>query len=63
MIGDKAPSTIRPAHRFSVAQSVAECILAQIHRPYPCSASQVLHGPGDLQLPADRFPVFYGSFD
>ncbi len=63
MIGDKAPSTTRPAHRSSVARSVAECILAQIHRPYPCSASQVLHGPSDLQLPVDRFPVFYGSFD
>ncbi len=63
MIGDKAPSTIRPAHRSSAARSVAECILAQIQRPYPCSASQVLHDPGDLQLPVDRFPVFFGSFD
>ena len=63
MIGDKAPSATQTAQRSSAARSVAECILAQIHRPYPCSESQVLHGPDDLQLPTDRFPVFFGSFD
>ncbi len=42
---------------------VAECVLGQINRPYPCAERQTLTGPDDLELPVERFPVFYGSFD
>ena len=42
---------------------VAECILGQIARPYPCSERQTLMGPEDLELPRERFRVFFGSFD
>ncbi len=42
---------------------VAECVLGQINRPYPCAERQTLTAPDDLELPIKRFPVFYGSFD
>lgn len=42
---------------------VAECVLGQIARPYPCAERQTLTGPDELELPIERFPVFYGSFD
>lgn len=42
---------------------VAECVLGQIARPYPCAQRQTLAGPDELELPIKRFPVFYGSFD
>lgn len=63
MIGDAGHSTTPMDARRAAATAVAQCILGQLHRPYPCSATQVLHDAADLQLPRDRFPVFYGSFD
>ncbi len=42
---------------------VAECVLGQIARPYPCAQRQTLSSPDELELPIKRFPVFYGSFD
>lgn len=63
MIGDLISNPAPCADRASMAVMVATCILKQLHRAYPCSASQVLHDSSDLQLPTERFPVFYGSFD
>lgn len=47
----------------AVAHRVAQSILGQIDRAYPCFASQVLACPEDLCLPVDRHPAFFGSFD
>lgn len=63
MIGDAGHPTTPMDARRALASTVAQCILGQLHRPYPCSAVQVLHDATDLQLPVERFPVFYGSFD
>lgn len=43
--------------------STVRCILSQIDRPYPCAEQQTLTCDKDLQLPRERFKVFYGSFD
>ncbi len=65
MIGDRGAGLAAASGeaRREAAREVAECVLGQLRRPYPCSASQVLRGPDDLALPVERFPVFFGSFD
>ena len=68
MIGDIGYGTVdgalggEPARRAALA-GVAECVLSQIERPYPCSERQTLTCDDDLELPRRRFPAFYGSFD
>ncbi len=68
MIGDLGFSCTAGAlgtdeQRHAALMGVAECVLGQIDRPYPCAQRQNLTGPDELELPIDRFPVFYGSFD
>lgn len=63
MIGDLASIIPSACDLKAAATSITRCILGQIHRPYPCSATQVLHSPNELQLPRERFCAFYGSFD
>ncbi|MBR2835210.1 MAG: DUF2891 family protein [Coriobacteriales bacterium] len=56
--------SIQPQQEVSeIASWVAECILGQIDRVYPCYSSQVLGSPQELELPEQRFCVFKGSFD
>ncbi len=68
MIGDLGFSLTDAAlgageQRQAALAGVAECVLGQIDRPYPCAERQTLGGPDELELPIERFPVFYGSFD
>lgn len=68
MIGDLGFSCTADAlgtakQRHAALMGVAECVLGQIARPYPCAERQTLTGPDELELPIKRFPVFYGSFD
>ncbi len=68
MIGDIGYATVDNAlgdesTRSSALAGVAECVLSQIERPYPCSERQTLTCDEDLELPRRRFPAFYGSFD
>ncbi|MDO4848367.1 MAG: DUF2891 family protein [Coriobacteriia bacterium] len=68
MIGDIGLEEIHGAlgdgpSRTAALAGVAECVLAQIERPYPCSERQTLTCEEDLELPRLRFPAFYGSFD
>lgn len=65
MIGDigyNLTSAVFPEREAALA-GVCECVLSQITRPYPCAAHQTISSPEELELPRDRFPVFYGSYD
>lgn len=65
MIGDIGYSLTKDVFPEGAAAlaGVAECVLGQIDRPYPCAAHQTISSPEELELPRDRHPVFYGSFD
>ncbi len=38
-------------------------LIQNLHRQYPNKQGHVLLGPEDLQLPTERTPLFYGSYD
>lgn len=49
--------------RGAMLTDVAERVLAQVTRPYPCAEIQTLTCDDDLSLPRERYRVFHGSFD
>lgn len=70
MIGDLGFSCTASAldelgseRRRAMLADVAERVLAQITRPYPCAEIQTLTCDEDLSLPRERYCVFHGSFD
>lgn len=67
MIGDRGFDITTDAYaevgRREALRGVCRCVLSQIERPYPCSERQTLTCAEDLELPRNRFPAFYGSFD
>ena len=56
------PATQRPPTEQELGRFV-RLALDCVDRPYPYKPAHVLTGSGDLQLPSDLHPVFYGCFD
>lgn len=66
MIGDLGfclAEKIDADQRGSLIAGTARSILDVIERAYPCAEQQTLTCAADLELPRDRFAVFFGSFD
>lgn len=51
--------TLTPA----LASHLAAAPLDHVTREYPNKLDHVMGGPGDIRLPKDLHPLFYGSFD
>jgi len=46
-----------------LAGKLARIGLGHVAREYPYGLTQVVTGPGDLAMPRERHPIFFGSFD
>ncbi len=52
-----------PPALADLARRLAATALVNVAREYPYASAQVLTGPGELALPRDRHPAFWGAYD